>query len=275
MNEMMTKKSKPFLKWAGGKRWFIDYFPDLLPEKYDNYIEPFLGGGAVFFHLTPKKAFLGDMNEELISTYKAIRDDWLEVWRILKKHQQAHSKEYYYYVRKQKLTKSTTKAARFIYLNRTCFNGLYRVNLQGKFNVPIGTKSTVIFPSDDFEKISHLLKRCTFFTGDFQSLIKTAKEGDLLYIDPPYTVQHNNNNFVKYNEKIFSWQDQIRLSKLVHEARLRGVKIIVSNANHKCVRTLYEGFENILTVDRYSIISGASKYRKKTTELVITNLPNL
>lgn len=267
-------KVRPFLKWAGGKRWFVSKQSDLLPEKFNNYIEPFLGSGAIFFHLSPAKSKLGDKNTELIETYKAIRDDWRGVWRKLREHQRCHCKKYYYHVRGQNLRKLTTRAARFIYLNRTCWNGLYRVNLQGEFNVPKGTKSTVIFPADDFEALSKLFKNCSFRAGDYAYLINRAEEGDLLYVDPPYTVKHNNNNFLKYNEVIFSWEDQVRLANLLREARQRGVQILISNANHRSIKELYRDYEMILPVSRHSVLAADSNNRKKTTELIITNIQN-
>ena len=141
-------KTKPFLKWAGGKRWFVTNHSDLLPQSFNRYIEPFLGSGAVFFHLQPQNALLGDSNKELVDTYRAIKSEWKLVYRYLRAHHTKHSKEYYYQIRKSRPISSASKAARFIYLNRTCWNGLYRVNLSGVFNVPIGTKSTVVFADD-------------------------------------------------------------------------------------------------------------------------------
>lgn len=264
----------PFLKWAGGKRWFVSKLSHLFPKNFNNYVEPFLGSGAVFFHLTPSKSKLGDKNGALIETYKAIRDDWRGVWRKLQEHQRCHCKKYYYFVRHQSLRTPTTRAARFIYLNRTCWNGLYRVNKQGKFNVPKGTKSTVTFPTDNFETLSKLFKNCSFRAGDYAHLINNAKEGDLLYVDPPYTVKHNNNNFLKYNEVIFNWEDQVRLANLLREARQRGVQILISNANHRSIRDLYRDYERILPVSRHSILAADSNNRKKTTELIITNIQN-
>ena len=137
----------PFLKWPGGKRWLVERYPDLLPTKYGTYIEPFLGSGAVYFHLEPRKAILSDANEELIAAYEAIRSDPDVVRRHLRKHNREHNRDYYYAQRDNAPRTATTRAAQFVYLNRTCFNGIYRVNLNGVFNVPIGTKTGVVLGS--------------------------------------------------------------------------------------------------------------------------------
>lgn len=259
----------PFLKWAGGKRWLVSSYSDLLTFPYKRYIEPFLGSGAVFFHLTPKKAILADSNKELIKTYQAIKDDWKGVKRELQKHHCNHSKKYYYAVRGSNPRTPHTKAARFIYLNRTCWNGLYRVNLHGEFNVPIGTKTNVILDTDDFEAISKLLKNADLRVGDFESVISLAGPGDLVFVDPPYTVKHNLNGFVKYNEKLFSWDDQIRLKECLTQAKQRGARIVVTNAFHDSVKRLYRGFGEFLTLTRSSIIAASSARRKECEELVI------
>jgi DNA adenine methylase len=200
-------KVKPFLKWAGGKRWFVHRYSHLFPEKFNNYIEPFLGSGAAYFHICPKKAILGDANSDLINTYIAIQQDWRLVYRYLKTHHANHSSEYYYQVRAKRLRSPFSRAAQFIYLNRTCWNGLYRVNLQGVFNVPIGTKSSVIFENDRFDLVSKNLENATLKIADFEDLIDLAGDGDFVFADPPYTVRHNHNAFIKYNEDLFSWFD--------------------------------------------------------------------
>ena len=262
----------PFLKWVGGKRWLVSQHDNWLRKTPKRYIEPFLGSGAVFFYLKPKSSILSDLNSELISTYKTIQDMPLKVKHHLSIHHRKHSISYYYYVRKQTLRTPATRAARFIYLNRTCFNGLYRVNLQGVFNVPKGTKEKVILPSDDFEKTSIILQSANLISCDFSETINQAKQGDFLYIDPPYTVRHNNNNFLKYNERIFSWSDQKRLAKCLAEAGKRGVSILISNADHPCIHELYKAhcWQHLIT-SRFSHLASSAKYRKKTTEVIISN----
>jgi DNA adenine methylase len=260
----------PFLKWPGGKRWFVSRYAILLPSKYNRYIEPFLGGGSVFFFLEPKRSILGDKNVELIATYKCIRDDWVSLEKLLEKHQKKHSETYYYKVREKRPADLIEKAARFIYLNRTCFNGIYRVNLAGKFNVPKGEREAVILETDDFENVSRLLANVELRVADFEELVNEARKNDLIFADPPYTVRHNQNGFVKYNETLFSWEDQERLAESLARAKNRGVKIVSTNANSPLIRALYDkrGFD-LRTVSRFSSISADPKSRKPFDELVI------
>lgn len=259
----------PFLKWAGGKRWLINKHGDIFQKKFNVYIEPFLGGGAVFFHLQPKNAILGDKNVDLINTYKVIQSDWKSLVAYLKVHHERHSKEYYYKIRENIPKDDIGRAARFIYLNRTCWNGLYRVNLEGKFNVPIGTKTDVIYDYDDFESISQALKNIVIRSDDFNNLIKKAERGNFVFVDPPYTVAHGNNGFLKYNESLFSWEDQERLAECLRSAKERGANIVATNADHESVEKLYKGDFKIKRVSRQSIISGNPDARKKYSELVI------
>lgn len=159
----------PFLKWPGGERWFVANYGHLFPDTPGSYIEPFLGAGSVFFHLGPKRAILGDSNEDLVAVYQGLREDCHAVEVALTEHELNHCETYYYYVRESRPRSSAGKAARFIYLNRTCFNGIYRVNLDGKFNVPKGTRDTIIFDEDDFEGISFLLQNATICASDSKS----------------------------------------------------------------------------------------------------------
>lgn len=268
---MVDQIIKPFLKWAGGKRWFVANHQNYLSAEYDRYIEPFLGAGSVFFHLKPEKALLSDSNKELIETYQALKTRWRKVLELLEHHQAFHSKDHYYQVRENIPTSKVERAARFIYLNRTCWNGLYRVNLQGKFNVPIGTKNTVLFPDDDFKLVSKCLRSAEITDCDFEETIDKAGKGDFLFVDPPYTVKHNYNGFVKYNEKIFSWADQERLFHALNRARIRGASIVVTNAKHQSVSDLYsKGFDQF-EVDRTSLISGKPQYRARFEELVMVS----
>lgn len=256
----------PFLKWAGGKRWMTgsDRLP--APAAYERYIEPFLGGGAVFFHLQPDSAILGDLNDELIELYGVMRDQPSELYAALEAHQAVHSKAHYYTVRDSKPEQRIPRAARTLYLNRTCWNGLYRVNLKGVFNVPIGTKDTVLFENEDFGVFSTALRNAELRSSDFEATINEANEGDFLFVDPPYTVQHNFNGFLKYNEQIFSWADQIRLRDCLALAIKRGVAIVVTNADHACVRELYDGLFDYQQLDRTTVLSGIASRRGKTTE---------
>lgn len=262
-----------FLKWPGGKRWLIKKTDELLPDMntVQRYIEPFLGGGSIFFHLEPKEALLSDINEDLINAYLVIRNDWENLFQLLQKYQDQHSEEFYYFIRSSKPRTPIKKAARFIYLNRTCWNGLYRVNKKGQFNVPIGTKTNVILENDNFERLSNLLKTVDVRVCDFEVTIDQAGEGDFVFIDPPYTVKHNLNGFIKYNETIFSWQDQIRLKNAVVRAISRGAKVLITNANHESIEKLYSGCGSLHCLKRKSVIAGKSEARGSYSELAITN----
>jgi DNA adenine methylase len=259
----------PFLKWAGGKRWLTRSYPNLFDLEFNRYIEPFIGSGAVYFHLQPSDAILADSNPALIDVYQAIRADWLKVKRELEVHHRKHSKRYYYIVREQSLKSPHKKAAQFIYLNRTCWNGLFRVNQNGSFNVPIGTKKAVVLDSDNFEAIAALLRGAELICSDFEDIIDRAGKGDLLFVDPPYTVKHDNNGFIKYNEKLFSWDDQERLGKAICRAKNRGAKIILTNANHYAIRKMYKENFQVKSIKRHSILSGQSEYRGAVKELII------
>ncbi|GAB9205974.1 DNA adenine methylase [Bradyrhizobium diazoefficiens] len=262
--------AKPFLKWAGGKRWLVSSHSYLLPRTFNRYIEPFLGSGAVFFSLRPKEAILSDSNERLIDCYLTVKADPDGVWRYLREFKRDHSDKFYYEIRNAAFRSPAKTAAQFIYLNRTCFNGIYRENLRGVFNVPRGTKDSVIFPDDDFNAISKLLKPVQLLSGDFAGSLQAAKKGDFVFVDPPYTVRHNSNGFVKYNQKIFDWKDQIRLRDEVKAAASRGAKLLITNANHPSIIELYDGIGSATALNRASVISGDSTSRGRYSELVIT-----
>lgn len=261
---------KPFLKWAGGKRWLAERPEFSLPSFSGRYIEPFLGGGAIYFNLLPQQALLSDINPKLIETYIAIKQDWEGVIELLKCHQEKHSREYYYLQRNTCHKSASERAAQFLYLNRACWNGLYRENLRGEFNVPIGSKTKIVFETDDFETVSAALQNAKIKCCDFGETIDEAKSDDLIFVDPPYTTAHNMNGFVKYNQKIFSWDDQIRLRDRLVSAAGRGCKVVATNAWHDSVIDLYQGSARIVEVPRASVISGNNQGRKGTSESLIT-----
>jgi DNA adenine methylase len=262
---------KPFLKWAGGKRWLTKQLAAYLPDTFNRYFEPFLGSGAVYFELAPTDAVLSDANEELIATYCAIRDHPGEIHERLASLHQRHNAALYYEQRSLRAKDPVEAATRFIYLNRTCWNGLYRVNQKNEFNVPIGTKESVIFPDDDFDLVSQALKGADISSRDFEDSIDKAKNGDLIYVDPPYTVKHNFNGFLKYNQVMFSWDDQVRLHDCLVRARSRGCHIVISNADHHSIRELYSDFDDMKSLSRASIIAGKSTARSPTTELLVVH----
>lgn len=266
---MMQKALKPFLKWAGGKRWLFESGQFSLPNITGRYIEPFLGGGAVFFETQPKNAILSDSNKRLIELYLVIRDELENFEALMKTHAKAHSRDYYYELRSKQLRKPANRAAQFLYLNRTCWNGLYRENLKGQFNVPIGTKQTVVFNSDDFPAWSKALKGTRLECRDFEESIEETEEGDFVFVDPPYTVRHNLNGFVKYNQNIFAWNDQVRLRDALHRAQQRGVSFAMTNADHESIRDLYAGIGQHQQLTRHSVIAGQPVYRGQSTEILI------
>jgi DNA adenine methylase len=258
---------QPFIKWAGGKRWLAAKVKKLAGEFQGRYYEPFLGGGAVFFHLLPEQATLSDLNQELITTYKVVRSHADSVTAEFKRHVGLHSNELYYRMRALKPGTDLDVAVRFLYLNRTCWNGLYRVNRRGEFNVPRGTKSAIIQMPDELSRAARALKNVEIVACDFQETIEKAGRGDLVYVDPPYTVKHNLNGFLKYNEIIFGWDDQVRLKKACLQAQARGATVVVSNADHGSIAELYAEAESI-SVKRASVISGKPSGRSVTTEFV-------
>jgi DNA adenine methylase len=258
------------IKWAGGKRWLLPTLLTIFPKTHNWYFEPFAGGASAFFGYSPNRAYLADLNAELITSYIAMRDYPEDVWQKLRVHSRRHSERYYYEVRTSAPRSPTSVAARFLYLNRTCWNGLFRVNKHGAFNVPRGTKDAVLLPVDRPLEISKALRNAHLICSDFEMVVDCASRGDLIYADPPYTVKHNYNGFLKYNESIFNWSDQERLAASLRRARRRGAHVVVSNADHQSVRELYERDFKITKISRHSIISGNAEFRCATSELLIT-----
>lgn len=259
----------PFLKWAGGKRWLMSLGSELSKTVEGTYVEPFLGSGAMFFALRPSKAHLSDANQALIATYAALKENWKGVLGRLKQHDRLHCSDHYYFMRSTKPRSPVGHAARFIYLNRTCWNGLYRVNRQGIFNVPIGTKKSALLDTDNFEEIARRLQNASFAHEDFSSSIARAGEGDLVFADPPYTVRHQYNGFVKYNQQLFSWADQERLFASLLAAKNRGARIVCTNADHSSIRALYGRNFEMISVGRYSSIAGRGGKRGQYAEVII------
>ncbi|HET9639522.1 MAG TPA: Dam family site-specific DNA-(adenine-N6)-methyltransferase [Allosphingosinicella sp.] len=258
----------PFLKWAGGKRWLVQSGQLNVPSSYDRLVEPFLGGAAVFFSLEPARALLSDINPELIEAYHVVRDDPDRLKVVLEWHQEKHSREHYYEIRQKRYKDAVWRAARTLYLNRACWNGLYRVNQRGEFNVPIGTKTRIIEHDEGFSEFANVLAKADIFCQDFEVTINNSGQGDFLFVDPPYTVKHNMNGFLKYNEAIFTWEDQVRLRDSCVRAAERGAKVIVTNADHESVRQLYTDIADYSSICRTSVLAGNADYRTKTTEAV-------
>jgi DNA adenine methylase len=262
-------KTRPLLKWPGGKRGILNSLLPLVPTSFHTYYEPFVGGGALFFAIEPSSAFLSDSNPELINCYIQVRDHADEVTEHL--IMLRNTEEDYYKVRDNVPTNPAAKAARLIYLVTLSFNGIHRLNLRGQFNVPYGHK-TYLEPCDPgrIQAVSAALARAEIMCADFESVAAFAGKGDLIYLDPPYTVAHGNNGFLKYNARIFSWGDQVRLSKLAESLASRGCQVIVSNANHPSIAALYPGFR-VRVVERVSRIAASSDFRRKITECIFYN----
>lgn len=264
--------SRPFLKWAGGKRWLIKKIIYFLPEKVNYYFEPFFGGGALFFSIGPRDnmSFIADKNSELINCYNQVIKNPEDI--IAKLSRLKYDKSTYYTLRDSPTSSNIEKAVNFIYLNKTGWNGLYRVNSEGKNNVPFGKFPQIpnVCPSKEIRKASKLMKEIKISKSDFEKTVGNASKNDFVYFDPPYTVKHNNNSFKYYNEKVFSWDDQIRLSEIAKKLSDEGVNVLISNANHEDIRNLYRGF-NIFTLSRSSVISGFMNSRGKIQEILISS----
>lgn len=262
-------KLQPVVKWPGGKRQLLPEILQHVPASYNRYFEPFFGGGALFFSLKPEQAFLGDLNEELVNFYLQLTQHCGEIIKQVKRLRK--DPESYYRIRQSRPRSSLGKAVRFFYLNRTCFNGLYRINKCGNFNVPFGGgKRTILNNVENLQAASKLLRKVTIVCRDFERTCSEVKGGDFVYFDPPYTVTHDNNAFLKYNSTIFSWDDQLRLRDLVLNLSERGAKVVVTNAAHSSIEKLYRGF-NIFRARRMSLLSAKSCARRSVSELIVTN----
>ena len=267
--EKEKEQIKPFLRWAGGKRWLIKHIKPYLPQNYNNYHEPFLGGASIFFFLNPKNnSFLSDTNEELINTYLQLRDHPYDIIEELSKMK--NTAREYYAVREREYKTKMQKAVRFIYLNRTCFNGIYRVNKDGKFNVPYGHLNYTI-GEENLLKISTVLERAEIFVGDFEASLMNINENDLIFLDPPYTVAHQKNGFIAYNKKLFNWTDQVRLSKIIETIINKRAKFILTNSAHYSIHNLYSHLGSESTIKRVTTVSGHTTSRHKIEEYLYTN----
>ena len=263
---------KPFLRWAGGKSWLIKHLSNFLPPSgFNNYHEPFLGGASIFFHLQPKKAYLSDLNEELINAYVQVKINVEKVINALSKYE--NSEEFYYEIRSKKYTNNISKAARFIYLNQTSFNGLYRVNSKDQYNVPFGYRNNLLFDIDNLKSVSKALKNIEIKQCDFSDTLKNIKKNDLVFLDPPYTVTHNNNGFIKYNKKLFDLESQLSLSLYIDKIKEKEAFYILTNAAHDEIKKIFtKADDKIFELNRASLIGGKNAKRGNFAELIITNV---
>ena len=268
---------RPFLKWAGGKSNLLKQYEPLFPKWSGDYFEPFIGSGAVFFFLSARqearKYYLSDLNREIVDAFCAVRDDVEEVIRLLTKHQKLHSKDYFYQVRALVPDNLSTfeRAARTIYLNKTCFNGLYRVNKKGEFNVPMGNyKKPSILQVETLKTASRALARADLAAGHYSGLVDKAQAGDFIYLDPPYHPLSKTAMFTNYVAEAFDEKDQMELSQVATTLSEKGCLFMESNSNTDFVKDLYKDFKIQEVLARRSINREKSK-RGVITELVITN----
>lgn len=272
---------RPFVKWAGGKTQLLDKIISLLPEQYNTYYEPFIGGGALFFKLQPKNAVINDFNNELMDAYRSFQNEE-EFKKMITKiifHEENHNEDYYYKVREldrnkdYKELETFKKSARLIYLNKACFNGLYRVNSKGYFNVPSGKKEKVkAYDEKLFNGIHNFLKYSNVIikSEDFEKSLRNASKGDFVYFDPPYDVLEDQNNFTTYTKQGFGKEEQKRLANVYKELDKKGVKLMLSNHNTPYINELYSGF-NIHVIKAKRMINSIGNKRGYVEEVLITN----
>lgn len=272
---------QPFLKWAGGKRQLLPTIAKFIPTEYTEYYEPFVGAGAVLFSLQPLKSTINDTNSELINCYRVIKEHPEELLAQTQQHQENNSKEYYYNLREQdrqenfKSRSSVARAARIIYLNKTCFNGLFRVNSKGQFNVPYGRyKNPTIAEPSVIRAISSYLNQAqiSILNGDFELAVAEAKKGAFIYFDPPYHPLSPTSSFTGYSTKGFGEAEQVRLKQLCDRLTTKGCQVLVSNSAAPFIRDLYRDPRyEIVEVKAGRAINSVSSQRGKIKELVIFN----
>lgn len=268
---------KPFLRWAGGKSWLVKHIQEILnPTCINNYHEPFLGGASTFLYLKSnnlinKKSFLSDQNEHLINAYEVLQKYPDNLIYRLKVYN--NTKECYYIERNKHYTDNIERAAQFIFLNRTSFNGIYRVNQKGEYNVPYGFKKyKLLFDFNNLKKTNLLLNNVYFKVCDFEESITNIKKNDLVFLDPPYTVAHGKNGFIKYNQKLFAWEDQIRLKKYIDAINSIGAFFILTNAEHISISNLFRYVGNQYLLPRANLIGGKLAKRGRVNEYIFTNI---
>lgn len=262
--------ASPFLKWVGGKSQLLNELQKYIPESYNKYIEPFVGGGALFFNLSPETAIINDSNEELINAYKVVRDDVDELIDLLSAY--SYEKDFYYAMRAKSPTglSKIERAARIIYLNKTCFNGLYRVNKKNEFNVPMGRYSNPrICDEEKLIAASKALQNTVIECADYKEVLtKYASRGDLVYIDPPYHPISNYSDFKRYTKEFFYKEDQVILRDFIRELKTKGCFVIASNSHCDFILDLYKDFDvKVVSAKRY--INKIAERRNSINEVII------
>ena len=284
MNIEQTKKIilQPFTKWTGGKRQLLPIIKELMPETYNDYYEPFIGGGALFFDLAPERAVINDYNAELINCYQQIRNNPQELIDLLKYHQENNSKDYYLQLRSADRDdrinnmSDVQRAARILYMLRVDFNGLYRVNSKNQFNVPYGSyKNPKIVDEELIFAISNYLNnnQIEIKTGDFEDALLDVQEGDFIYFDPPYIPLSETSAFTSYTQEGFSYEDQVRLRDTFRRLSGAGAYVMLSNSSSYLVEELYRDF-NIHYVEATRTNGAKSSSRGKISEIIVTNYEN-
>lgn len=236
--------AKPFLKWAGGKSQMLEKILNFIPEKYNNYFEPFIGGGAVYFHINPNRAIISDLNEELSITYQQVKDNVEEVVTILESY--INTEDFFYKIRAQQPQSmpAVARAARLIFLNKTCFNGLYRVNRQGQFNVPYGKRAGAFLNKENLLAASIYLQTTQIFHSDYKAILKKIpQKGDFIFLDPPYQPVGKYSDFKRYTKERFQEKDQIELADVFVELVRKGCYVILTNSDHPFILDLYKDFD--------------------------------
>lgn len=271
----------PFVKWAGGKTQLLEAILQHMPNAYNNYFEPFVGGGALFFKLQPKISFINDRNEELIKVYRCFQNEesFNQLKEELEKHEINHSEEYYYKIREMDKDANFNclpdyiRAARLIYLNKACFNGLYRVNSKGYFNVPSGKKKSVTcYDRDNFDNLKEYFNNriINILNCDFEEAVNQAQAGDFVYFDPPYDTWEDKESFTSYDKNMFGKDEQKRLAKIYRELSNKGVFVMLSNHNTNFIRELYNDYHiNVIKAKR--MINSKADGRGEVEEVLITN----
>ena len=265
---------KPFLRWAGGKSKFIRMIVECFPprDKIGTYYEPFLGAASSFLFYQPENAKLSDLNQELIDAFAAIKNNYKIIHRYLCDFVKKDSESFYYKIRDEynRKEKSFRQVARFIYLNKTCFNGIFRVNRNGDYNVPYGYKENIVIPSlDHFSNVSKLLQNVELKSADYKISVISAKKNDLVYFDPPYPPINGSSYFTHYTKERFSESDQYELAETAFKLSNRGCFVVITNADKKEIKSLYKGWQIHSLMRTRSITS--SKHKHKVGELIITN----
>lgn len=266
------KCTSPFLRWAGGKTWLTGFVLNLTENlDFNHYYEPFVGGGAIFFALHPREATISDSNEELIHTYITLREQTEDVIMTLKTFE--NTRDCYYKTRATiHPDDDVYMCARFIYLNRTSYNGLYRVNYAGMYNVPYGNRKIDFVKEDHIREVSKMLQDVDIRSGDFALYQNEIREGDLVFLDPPYTVSHNQNAFIKYNQTLFRIEDQRRLRELIDSIKAEGAYYILTNAAHETIQDIFDCGDRRYVLSRHSTIGGNNAQRGHVDEYVFTNI---